>query len=377
LKRGQKRRQEQDEPESSTTTVKKRTIVEATPTDKQILNALNAVLEANLNNQIAECIKRKGNIQDLYEKCVSKTRLPRNAVTEAEEALSIKRGKVGTFLGGQSQKTKKKSVTYWIDLVKSRFDSLVESHENAVETAPQASVPSPKTTIDDPLPKTNTTTKACSAPFSSLLRNDLPDDIRSAFVDILQKTLVRSTDYIINFGIQVRKMILLFKTFGFIIKDDGTVALQARTGEDISKVLPANYKVEPGSVATVAPPHSKTTCNDEYEKDISRLFKMQHLQLIHSTYFGPRGVTDASLKKSPFHSAFVGALPRSKNIETNLEPYIMKLALKRYVTNLENMWRDNKQINRLLNHLLLTLLKIHLAPKREQSYKEYTEKKSL
>jgi hypothetical protein len=59
LKRGQKRRQEQDEPESSTTAVKKRTIVEATPTDEQTLNALNAVLEANLNNQIAECINEK------------------------------------------------------------------------------------------------------------------------------------------------------------------------------------------------------------------------------------------------------------------------------------------------------------------------------
>ncbi|KAG2232519.1 hypothetical protein INT48_005409 [Thamnidium elegans] len=53
----------------------------------------------------------------------------------------------------------------------------------------------------------------------------------------------------------------------------------------------------------------------------------------------------------------------------------MKTTLSKYITNFEVIWSDSKRLLKVLNRLLDLLLKIHLAPEREQKYKAYVAKK--
>ena len=84
---------------------------------------------------------------------------------------------------------------------------------------------------------------------------------------------------------------------------------------------------------------------------------------------------EGSTKTQYFHNAFVDILPRNIKKAFTTDPYVMKMSLSKYATNFEVMWSDSKRPLKVLNRLLDILLKIHLAPEREQKYKAYVAKK--
>jgi hypothetical protein len=47
------------------------------------------------------------------------------------------------------------------------------------------------------------------------------------------------------------------------------------------------------------------------------------------------------------------------------------------MTNFKNMWSNGKRYFLLLNNVLIVLLRIHLAPDRERSRREYIDKKKV
>lgn len=52
-------------------------------------------------------------------------------------------------------------------------------------------------------------------------------------------------------------------------------------------------------------------------------------------------------------------------IVEKLPSTVMALTLDMYITNFKNMWNNKKIINKLLDKLLIVLLRLHLAPNRE------------
>ncbi|RCH94090.1 hypothetical protein CU097_013462 [Rhizopus azygosporus] len=99
--------------------------------------------------------------------------------------------------------------------------------------------------------------------------------------------------------------------------------------------------------------------------------------MIHASYFGTQGVTEETLKKHLFQTALRQALNEDGRRSESTDPVVMKLALNRYISNFKNMWSQKMRSRKTLNRVLIVLLRIHLAPKRERrKIEKLTKKKS-
>lgn len=56
------------------------------------------------------------------------------------------------------------------------------------------------------------------------------------------------------------------------------------------------------------------------------------------------------------------------------DTYVMKIVLDQYLTNFGNMWSGNKHFCKTFNNVLMVLLRVHLAPKREKRKRDYIAK---
>lgn len=115
---------------------------------------------------------------------------------------------------------------------------------------------------------------------------------------------------------------------------------------------------------------SSIMSNRNMTRQFNSLFNANHLQFIHSTYLGSRGVTESTLAKHPFHNAFMKILSKTRQCRPDVDTYVMKMALLKYMTSFKNMWSIKGRMNKLLHRLINTLLKIHLAPMREKNIKD-------
>jgi hypothetical protein len=82
-----------------------------------------------------------------------------------------------------------------------------------------------------------------------------------------------------------------------------------------------------------------------------------------------------SKTKDPIHASFTATILCDPHNLPKLDPYVMKTALQPYTTNYQNMWSKANRFGKLLSHLILVLLKIHLAPIREKKHKDYITNK--
>ncbi|KAI9244599.1 hypothetical protein EDC94DRAFT_653880 [Helicostylum pulchrum] len=330
---------------------------ESEPTDKKVkdaereeelLEAFQREMKRRLSRTIQDCIDSGKSLDDLKNQCMTKKRLDRGIVTGAEERIGARAAEIENML--RKRRKTQTPLQRWFELVESDFDRLVSDYrkdvkgkgeevevevlspkieeislieeDEYVESLHQPEGPSDNPTELD-MNEEDEKTRNCSSSLLSLIRTDLPADIKDTFLRVLKGKLTAATDYTIDFGVQVHKMINLLRACTFV-KDANLV------------------------------------------RNFSRLFSKAHLQLIHSTYFGPQGLREGSTKTQYFHNAFVDILPRNIKKAFTTDPYVMKMFLSKYATNFEVMWSDSKRPLKVLNRLLDILLKIHLAPEREQ-----------
>ncbi|KAI8635900.1 hypothetical protein BD408DRAFT_448832 [Parasitella parasitica] len=203
--------------------------------------------------------------------------------------------------------------------------------------------------------------RACSISLSQVFRDDLPDDIKSLFINTIGATMEQVSNYTSDFSKQVLKVALLFAEYTFE-SNDGNIELVYDGGNTIASILPEGYLKE------------DTTFNAHYQS----LFLETHLEQIHSTYYGQVGIEESTLKKSPLHKAIVNVLGRDKaNPHQNLSSHVMKMARQQYCTNLRIMLSKNTTVNKLLRKLLNFLLLIHLSPDQNHAIKaKKTERES-
>jgi hypothetical protein len=163
---------------------------------------------------------------------------------------------------------------------------------------------------------------------------------------------------------------LVLKSHAFDIEDE-SISLKPAQGFSVTDILPPDYNVE-ADTSTVPPPLSRECLQSDYfNEHYKKMFDVNHLQVIHAIYFG----TVVSRTKDPIHTSFTATIPRDPNNLPKLDSYVMKIALQTYTTNYQNMWSKASRFRKLLNHLILVLLKIHLAPIREKKYKDYVKSK--
>ena len=134
----------------------------------------------------------------------------------------------------------------------------------------------------------------------------------------------------------------------------------------MKKIEPTDFVVENGA-DYLPPPFDRTILtNNFFEKDFESLFYKSHLQRIHSNYFGPRGVTASSLSLHPFQKALFAAAKKEGARNKIFDTYIMKMTQVKYMTHFKNIWKTKYRYTKMLNRVLIVLLRIHLAPERER-----------
>ncbi|KAI8083434.1 hypothetical protein BDF21DRAFT_486991 [Thamnidium elegans] len=157
----------------------------------------------------------------------------------------------------------------------------------------------------------------------------------------------------------------LSKKNGEILENN--VVLSSSQVPKLKKYLPNDLNIDQPDHFLPPAPDRDFMNSDGFNKQLKSLFDTNHLQLIQSTYFGPRESKESTLQKSPLNKALVDHTPPKNEQRQSLDVYIIKQALVKYTVNFINLWNNPKRLNNLLNRLLRVPLKIHLAPIREKN----------
>ncbi|KAL4208516.1 hypothetical protein AB4K20DRAFT_1970171 [Rhizopus microsporus] len=283
----------------------------------------------------------RGDTDALFQTEISRSRLPRGIVTGVEVRVQEPAGEIEKLL---KRKMKDKTLLQcWKDFVEKEFYNIADRIEQENDDMQEIDIESMSTTTNVSQHDREAPIRTFSASLMPLIRIDLPADIKDEFLKTIRQTLTDASDYIIEYSIQVYKLLLTFKEACFI-KQGNEIVLERKTGPLLEEIVPADFVIE-NSVDYLPPP----------------LFYKGHLQRIHSNYFGPRGVTASSLSLHPFQKALFAAV---------IDTYIMKMTQVKYMINFENIWKTKYRYTKMLNRVLIVLLRIYLAPERERKKKE-------
>ncbi|KAG1057867.1 hypothetical protein G6F43_000324 [Rhizopus delemar] len=184
----------------------------------------------------------------------------------------------------------------------------------------------------------------------------------------LQRAMIGSTDYILHFSSLIQMMMICLKTNQFFLDGD-VINTRKVNGFDITTIVPSEFHTDSPKY-TITPLAMDVRDSPAFDADFSQLFQEQHFSLISTKYFGNRGSQYQTLNAHPIQTALF-KLMDAEDIKKetfpveNVPSSLMSLALQIYMTNFKNMWADKTMINKLLDKLLVILLRLHLAPKRE------------
>ena len=344
-------------------------------TEQRLMNSLEKTLKYRIKNEIRQAILDKKDITQLQKDMRARNTLPRGTLTAAEQDTGVKAAELDKLM----KRKKEKPIAYYQKFVLREYQALLKEVENKLtaeskETSEQGTVSvTPEGLLEEDSKDDNENElQTVSHPFEPLLLTDLPADIKEAVLLTVGVNLRSSSDYIIAYSVQVLKMISLFKNHTFTRRPDATYALDSKVGSHVYSILPQEFIVTE-EITHFPPPSNLSLLNDlAFKKDLENIFSAPHLQTLHADYFG----SGTSRRKGSFPcvDALKAAFQQEKRREVS-EPYVMKLALSRYINNFKTMWSNYKRQYRLLNNVLIVLLRIHLAPDRERSRREYIEKK--
>ncbi len=132
-----------------------------------------------------------------------------------------------------------------------------------------------------------------SISLKNILRKDLPEEIENIIKTKIEASLENSSDYFAHFLFIVNAMFIVIKNTTFAENDDGEIILEKSTtaGFNIVEVLPPDFVTENNlqqHIVSSLPFPDKIP--DKYKKEFELLFTAQHLNLIHSHFFGTTGV---------------------------------------------------------------------------------------
>ncbi|GAA5809510.1 hypothetical protein MFLAVUS_002919 [Mucor flavus] len=113
----------------------------------------------------------------------------------------------------------------------------------------------------------------------------------------------------------------------FVLDEANNVVLISSQGPTLKDYLPNNFNTDqPGQCLPPAPDRDFMN-SDSFNKQLKSLFDTNHLQLIQSTYFGPRGPTQSTIQKSSVHRALVDCIPPKDNQRQSLDVYNLQKQL--------------------------------------------------
>ncbi|KAI8643659.1 hypothetical protein BD408DRAFT_481819 [Parasitella parasitica] len=200
------------------------------------------------------------------EEQISDQSIPKGVVQEAEAKIKSP-GKITTMLSTVYTQNKKagspkKNYEYWTEFVEKNFQSLLDLPEkNDGSNDDKDSEDSDDEDNDGATQDDAEQFRACSISLSQVLRDDLPNDIRSLFINTIGDTMEQVSNYTSDFSKQVLKVALLFAEYTFE-SNDGNIELVYDGGNSIASILPEGYLEKDITVPKPLDPSSLQ--NDEF-----------------------------------------------------------------------------------------------------------------
>ncbi|RCH86314.1 hypothetical protein CU097_002873, partial [Rhizopus azygosporus] len=139
--------------------------------EDELMEALQQQFEETLSLRIQTCLEKGDDLEQLKESCLNEKRLPRGVVTGSEKRINAKAAELENY-------------DELTEVVRLRSESLASTVSMAK--------PSEETEL----------MRTCSASLASLIRKDLPEGIRTAFLDTIERTLISATDYVVEYSMQ-------------------------------------------------------------------------------------------------------------------------------------------------------------------------------
>lgn len=266
------------------------------------------------------------------------------------------------------------NVDEWKAVIAEDFDNIV----NSLKSNNTSSLPIFSNSSDTE--ETEEQNRVFTTSLNGIIRKDLPLDIKELVLKKISVSMTCTSDFIACFSSLIQMIINELKNCQFTIDDTGNISLCQAPGFNMTSILPQSTSyTEP--VYTIQPLNEELFKSSPFDSDFSQLFTDQHLDLIFTQFFGLRGAKKGNMEKHPVQSAMFLALEKA-GVNKQTFGYEMPCreamsgALATFIVNFKNMWAEKKTINKLLDKVILVLLRLHLAETRESGRKMYILKKT-
>lgn len=220
--------------------------------------------------------------------------------------------------------------------------------------------------------------RTCSAPLRSILRDDLGDDGRLLFESLVDKSARKLTDDMSEISALSHCVILEMASHGFQPSSSGFEVCDnpADNGFKLSNIFPQQFAFRDRSVVDeqglvpVQPlcqglqGHLESLGEKRRKDDIYDLFGQNHLQFLKSFHL------TRNCRSSSLHPVWTDLSKRitwdhpSMNTELSQTSFH---AIRQLSANLNTMWSE-RRFQKALEYVCRVLLRVRLAPTREQNY---------
>ncbi|KAL0078624.1 hypothetical protein J3Q64DRAFT_1277967 [Phycomyces blakesleeanus] len=317
----------------------------------------------SMRDRVEELVKQtktQDKTNELKNKLLNVKTLPAAIITNAAQLAKCDRKVMRSHM---EHRPGLKNIEEWKKFVSQNFDKIAEAAVGSVvkDTAKVYSSSTP--TNKQPYEEMRT----CTVQINSLFRSDLPPIVKTFVCTRLQDSMVTSTDHTLCFSALVNMIISELKTSEFFF-DNNDIKIKKVPGFNLAKLLPFVTINEPKQ--TIQPLDKDLIASKRFETDFKCLFTSQHLQVVHSYFFGARGAKEENLNAHPVQNSLFcsfkeSGLDKQSFYLEKASSSAMSMALEMYLVNFENMWDGKKIINKLLDKVVLVLLRHHLARNRE------------
>ncbi|KAF9948128.1 hypothetical protein BGZ72_009918 [Mortierella alpina] len=338
----------------------------------------------------------------------SRTRLPRGVLTKSALELRVKLSLADSFTSVTIESIlgcdKSNNISIWREVVETQCDGLwdaalkkVEKDQKAAKSKqPSSSKPSgsgggPPATgteeaddvVEQEVDKEKENLRTCTVTLRNVLRPDLIQHMDSIVEAVEEKQLL-VTDDIADLAVLANMAVLR------IAAGDAFMDSAASTTLDVMDLLPRGFqpRCPMSSQVDVAPipERFQNFLEEAIDKktgskdllDAAGLLSQDFLQYLHTRFLGPRGTSEEAKSKHPLWERIASAIEASLAFEAvKLEGLSATLleAIREFTTAINNLW-EGSIMRKSLDYLLRILLRIHLAPLREQKTRDLKHRKA-
>lgn len=312
---------------------------------------------------LSETKKKKPDLVKLKDNLLNKKTLPPGIVPNAAKLASCDLHEMNMYLEYRYVRTNQQE---WKAAVSEHFDEYAKS---STETSSSSASTSHTAPLEE-----EEQYSVFTVPMHEIIRKDLSPEVHRLIMTKISTSMIRTTDFVVCYSSLIQMIINMFRSYQFVVDGvNNNISFRQTPGFDLKSITPSSTN-DLESCFTVQPLDDRLLETASLCNDFSQLFTSQHFGVLFSHFFGSRRVNALHSTTHPVQNALFTSLEEAGN---NKQAFTLTMpcaeamtdALDKFVVNFENMWSAKKTINKLLDKVILVLLRSHVAAARESKRK--------